>query len=161
MTSRRVPQFAAAASAALALAACGSSSSSSTSSTSSAPTTSTPATQSGAGPYSAGGGKAAPAARPTAGTVAVSADPTGALKFNVTTLHAQAGSVTLRMTDPASSGVAHGIAVQGNGVDKDSKVVQAGGTATVTATLKPGTYSFYCPVPGHEAAGMKGTLIVT
>ena len=26
--------------------------------------------------------------------------------------------------------------------------------------LKPGKYSFYCPVPGHEAAGMKGTLIV-
>jgi uncharacterized cupredoxin-like copper-binding protein len=26
--------------------------------------------------------------------------------------------------------------------------------------LKPGTYEFYCPVPGHEQAGMKGTLTV-
>jgi hypothetical protein len=24
----------------------------------------------------------------------------------------------------------------------------------------PGTYTFHCPVPGHEAAGMKGTLTV-
>jgi len=30
----------------------------------------------------------------------------------------------------------------------------------VTVTLKPGTYQFYCPVPGHKAAGMKGTLTV-
>jgi uncharacterized cupredoxin-like copper-binding protein len=27
-------------------------------------------------------------------------------------------------------------------------------------TLKPGSYEFYCQVPGHEAAGMKGTLTV-
>ncbi|MCA1657495.1 MAG: hypothetical protein LC713_07290, partial [Actinobacteria bacterium] len=26
---------------------------------------------------------------------------------------------------------------------------------------KAGTYQFYCPVDGHKAAGMKGTLIVT
>ncbi len=149
-TSRRTPTLiGAAALAALALAACGSSSSSSSSSTAAAPPASTTATGS--------------AAAPTAGAVVVklSADPTGALKFNVSTLHAKAGTVTLQMANPSGSGVPHGVAVQGNGVDKDSKIVQPGASASVTVTLKPGTYSFYCPVAGHEAAGMKGTLIVT
>ena len=36
-----------------------------------------------------------------------------------------------------------------------------GGTSKVTADLKPGKYEFYCSVPGHEQAGMKGTLTVS
>jgi uncharacterized cupredoxin-like copper-binding protein/YHS domain-containing protein len=34
------------------------------------------------------------------------------------------------------------------------------GTLTFTPT-KPGTYEFFCTVPGHKEAGMHGTLIVT
>ena len=26
---------------------------------------------------------------------------------------------------------------------------------------KPGNYTFFCAIPGHEAAGMKGTIVVT
>ena len=48
----------------------------------------------------------------------------------------------------------------GNGVSQVGKVVQNGGTSTVSENLKPGTYTFYCSVDGHEAAGMKGTLTV-
>jgi uncharacterized cupredoxin-like copper-binding protein len=59
------------------------------------------------------------------------------------------------------SGIPHAIAVEGNGVDKDGNTVQKGGTSTVTADLKAGTYTFYCPVDGHRAAGMKGTLTVS
>ena len=65
------------------------------------------------------------------------------------------------MDNPSSSGVPHAIALEGNGVDQDGETADPGGTSTVTVTLKPGTYSFYCPVPGHEAAGMKGTLTVS
>ena len=50
------------------------------------------------------------------------------------------------------SPVPHGIAVEGNGVDKDGKTVSMGGKSTVTVSLKPGKYEFYCPVPGHKAA---------
>jgi uncharacterized cupredoxin-like copper-binding protein len=131
----------------LALAACGSNSSSSASTTTAATTAAPPTTTA-----AAAGGKAS--------TVTLAADPTGALKFDKTTLTTTAGTVTVVMDNPSTSGVPHGIAVEGNGVDQDGKTVQPGGKSTDTLTLKPGTYTFYCPVPGHEAAGMKGTLVV-
>jgi uncharacterized cupredoxin-like copper-binding protein len=142
----RVGGGAALAGVALLVAACGSSASSSQKSTS----TTAAATSAGA-PASAGG----------ASVVKLSANPKGMLAFSTMKLTAKAGKVTIEMKDPASSGVAHGIAVEGHGVDQVGKIVQPGGTSTVTLTLKPGTYTFLCPVPGHEAAGMKGTLVVT
>ena len=102
---------------------------------------------------------AAPAAKGQ--VINVSADPGGALRFSSSSLKAKAGTVTLVMKNPSSAGMDHGIAIEGNGVDKDGQTVSAGGTSTVTATLKKGTYTFYCPVPGHKQAGMKGTLTVS
>jgi plastocyanin len=81
------------------------------------------------------------------------------LAFNHTTLKAKHGTVTLVMANP--SGLSHAIAVEGHGVDKDGKTVNKGGTSRVSVKLKKGTYTFYCPVDGHKAAGMKGKLIVS
>jgi plastocyanin len=82
-----------------------------------------------------------------------------ALKFNKKTLRASHGKVTIVMSNPSST--KHAIAVEGHHIDKDGKTVGKGGTSRVTVTLKKGTYTFYCPVDGHEDAGMKGKLIVS
>ncbi len=88
------------------------------------------------------------------------ASATGALKFNKKSLTAKAGTVTIVMTNPKSSGLRHGIAVEGNGVDKDGPKVKPGKTSTVSVKLKKGTYTFYCPVDDHKGMGMKGKLVV-
>ena len=93
--------------------------------------------------------------------VNVMAAPHGRLRFTMTQATvARPGTVTLRMTNPSSAGIKHGIAIEGHGVDRDGPIVAPGKTSTVTVTLKKGTYTYYCPVPGHEQAGMKGTLTV-
>ena len=124
---------------ALLVAGCGSSNSSQN-----AAATATPAPQSGGGQL-----------------IKLSADPGGQLRFNTSNLTAKPGKVTLRMTNPSSAGMDHGIAVQGNGVDSDGPTVAPGNVSSVTVSLKKGTYTFYCPVPGHLQAGMKGTLTVS
>jgi plastocyanin len=92
------------------------------------------------------------------GVVHIDADPNGQLKFLAASASATAGKVTLRMKNASS--VPHDIAVRGAGVSQVGQVVSGGGTSTVSTSLKPGTYTFYCSVDGHEAAGMKGTLTV-
>jgi uncharacterized cupredoxin-like copper-binding protein len=82
----------------------------------------------------------------------------GKLAFTKKAASAKAGKVTLVMKNPSS--FPHAIAIKGNGVNVKGKVVKKGGTSTVRATLKKGKYEFYCPVKGHEAGGMKGTLTV-
>jgi uncharacterized cupredoxin-like copper-binding protein len=90
--------------------------------------------------------------------LALSAPSDGSLKFDKPTLTAKAGKVTIDF-DNQSSSVPHGVGIEGNGVDEESDTV-TGAKTSVTADLKPGKYTFYCPVPGHREAGMKGTLTV-
>lgn len=82
----------------------------------------------------------------------------GQLRYDKSTLTAPAGKVTIVMTNP--SPVPHDVDLQGDGVTADGKVVGQGGTSTVSADLKPGTYTFFCSVSGHRQAGMEGTLTV-
>jgi plastocyanin len=123
----------------LALAGCGGSDEKSSGSSSSSSSSNSSA--------SSGGGE----------TLKLAADKS-ALKFDKSSLTAKAGKVTLEMANPSQ--VPHAVAIKGNGVDVDGKTVGNGETSTASTDLKPGTYTFYCPVPGHEAAGMKGTLTV-
>ena len=109
----------------------------------------------------AAGARALTAARVVAGvalasTASLSANKTQ-LKFNTKTLHASHGRVTIRMTNPSSM-FKHGIAIAGHG---KGRIVGRNGVSSVTATLKKGRYTFFCPVPGHRSAGMVGTLIVS
>ena len=90
----------------------------------------------------------------------IAADPNGALKFDKTSLSAKAGKVTIVMTNTSS--IPHAVELEGGGIEKKGAVVTGGGSVSrVTADLKAGKYEFYCPVDGHKAAGMKGTLTVS
>jgi mono/diheme cytochrome c family protein len=91
------------------------------------------------------------------GTFTIAADPTGALAFVSDKATGTAGPAKFVM--PNKSPIQHNIALKG-GVTGAGPIVGGGGSSSFTATLKPGTYEFYCQVPGHEAAGMKGTLTV-
>jgi plastocyanin len=139
---RTLPLAAVAIAALLALAGCGSNNNKSSGSASSSAATSQASS-------SAGGGE----------TLKLSADPGGALKFDKSSLSAKAGTVTLEMANPSS--VPHAVAVEGNGVDQAGETVTKDGTSKVTVTLKAGSYTFYCPVDGHKAAGMEGKLTVS
>jgi uncharacterized cupredoxin-like copper-binding protein len=86
------------------------------------------------------------------------ADPEGQLRYTTKDLSAKAGQVTIAFTN--ASPLEHNLTVA-----QGSKVVGAtptfiGGEKTLTLNLKPGTYTFYCTVPGHRAAGMEGNLTV-
>ncbi len=98
------------------------------------------------------------------GTLAFSADPNGQLSYTTKKAVATAGPVTITMKNPAM-GIMHNIAIQaGTGASGPvlgaGPIVGTGGTSTIHVTLKPGTYTFFCQVPGHRAAGMSGTLTV-
>jgi plastocyanin len=129
----------------LALAGCGSSSNSSSSSSS---TTAPAAGGSTTSPSSGGGGGQ---------QIALKSDPQQ-LKFDTNKLAAKAGKVTITMTN--TSPLQHDIAIKG-GVSKQGAIVGQGGKSIVTVDLKPGKYTFYCSVDGHEAAGMNGELDVS
>jgi plastocyanin len=80
--------------------------------------------------------------------------------FSKKALKADAGSVTVAMTNPTGNQFPHAIEIEGQGIEKEGDTVTAGGTSTVTADLKPGKYTFYCPVDSHREDGMQGTLTV-
>lgn len=90
----------------------------------------------------------------------IAASEKGGLSFTKKTLTAQAGTVTITMGNPSADAMPHGVAIEGNGVDQDGNIAQPGGTSKVSVKLKPGTYTFYCPVGSHRQAGMEGTLTV-
>jgi len=77
--------------------------------------------------------------------------------FQFTKATAKPGKVTFDM--PNKSPLPHNIALKGIS-GAAGKVVPQGQTSTFTATVKAGTYTYFCEVPGHEAAGMKGTLTI-
>ena len=90
-------------------------------------------------------------------TIMLAADPGGALAFDQTELTAAAGEVTIEFMN--DSGIPHNVEVEGNGVEEVSETITEGSTS-LTLTLEPGEYEYYCAVPGHREGGMEGTLTV-
>jgi plastocyanin len=128
-----------------------SSASESTSSTSSASTTPTATT-----------GTPAPASSPAASATTklkLAANPAGQLAYDTKQLSAKAGTVTIEMAN--MSPIEHDVAVSEGSKILGQTPVFSGGSKSVTLKLKPGTYTFFCTVPGHRQAGMEGTLTVS
>jgi plastocyanin len=78
------------------------------------------------------------------------------LRFRPDCLNVRAGAVKITLVDGGSQ--THTFEI--HGVSGKAQV-SGGQSDTVTFHLAKGKYTFYCSIPGHEAAGMKGTLIVS
>jgi plastocyanin len=141
MTKRLLVSIAALMLAAFALSACGGDDDGGSDTSATTPTTETSGS-------SGGGGS----------TIAISADPSGDLAYEQTDVSAKAGADTLDFTNDSST--PHDVVIEGDGgeVGRTDTIQQDEATADVD--LEPGTYTFYCSVPGHREAGMEGTLTV-
>lgn len=106
----------------------------------------------------AGGGQGGTAKTNAKNEVEIPTDSTGQLLFKFKNATAKAGRVTLLAKNDSS--VPHNISVRDGGVKEEGPVISGGKTSRVSVELKPGRYTFYCSVPGHEQGGMKGTLTV-
>jgi plastocyanin len=95
-------------------------------------------------------------------TVKLTADPSGKPKFDQSSLTADAGKVTVVLSNPTST--PQDVAIKDSagkvyGITNDGKYV-TNGSASVTVDLDSGTYIYYSTHPGDEVAGMQGTLTV-
>jgi plastocyanin len=110
-----------------------------------------------------GTGEVEPEAEPEAGaegpggTLQLAADPT-AIAFDTTSLTSKPGEVTIDFENP--SAVEHDVVIAKDGKEIAGTERITEGETSVKANLAPGTYTFFCSVPGHAAAGMEGTLTV-
>jgi plastocyanin len=106
---------------------------------------------------------ALPAVAPAASTSAVSvvhiSAPVSGLRYDQHIVRAHAGRIKIVFFNRST--LRHNVNVEHGEKEFGKTATVARGTATVTVTLKVGKYNFYCSVPGHEDAGMHGTLIVT
>jgi plastocyanin len=99
---------------------------------------------------------AAFAATPNA--VKIVASPTG-LKYTQKVVRAHPGRIKITFVNP--SALKHDVNVEKGETELGKSKTITKGTTTFYVTLKAGKYNFYCSVPGHEDAGMHGTLVVS
>ena len=91
--------------------------------------------------------------------VAVSADPSGALRWDKQEYTAQAGDVTFVVKNPSK--MTHQFSVEDNGVNYKSPNIKPGSTNNYTIKgLPAGAYQIVFNYPGHKAGGMIATLTV-
>ncbi|HET6571489.1 MAG TPA: plastocyanin/azurin family copper-binding protein, partial [Solirubrobacterales bacterium] len=94
----------------------------------------------------------------SASTLDIAAASSG-LAYASDSATASAGEVTVDLDNPQP--LEHDVAIEDSGgkVVGQTEVITESETSTVV-NLKPGTYTFFCTVPGHREAGMEGTLTV-
>lgn len=139
--------------AALALVACGSSSSSSTSEETTSGGGATKEETSEESKEAEGGSAG------SASSIDIEANPEGNLEFVEKSATAKAGKATLNFTN--DSPVPHDVKIENEaGEEVGGTEVINEGSDSAEVELEPGTYTYYCSIPGHRQAGMEGTLTV-
>jgi plastocyanin len=119
------------------------------------PASAAPATTSA--PASATGGASPMSSSDTAGT------PVGVRDFTLDPLTVSVAGPNVVLDVSNSGPTVHNVTIR----DASGKVLgftpdlREGESATLTASLAPGTYVLFCSLPGHESLGIKGTLAVT
>ncbi|HWB71291.1 MAG TPA: plastocyanin/azurin family copper-binding protein [Egibacteraceae bacterium] len=80
------------------------------------------------------------------------------LAFSEAPSQVPAGQLAFELDN--QSGLPHNVTIEG--VNNDEPIVEARGNENNTAStqLEPGSYTYYCSVPGHREAGMEGQLTV-
>lgn len=137
--------------ASLALAACGGSDDSSSSGAETQ-------AQSGGG-ETGGGGEAEGGTAGSASVVDISAVEGSDLAYEQKSVDAAAGKVTVNFTNPQA--IPHDVDIEdSSGEDVGETELISEDSDSVEVDLKPGTYTFFCSVPGHREAGMEGTINV-
>lgn len=140
--------------ASFALVACGGDDDSDTTATSGGAESTTEAGGEAGGQANAGGGGGA-----ASSSVSFEADPAGDLAYTTTSAEAEAGKVTIEFDNPQA--LSHDVRIEdSSGKDLGGTEVIADGSDSAVVDLKPGTYTFYCSIPGHREGGMEGTLTV-
>lgn len=109
----------------------------------------------GAGEDEGEASKGGPEASET--TLQLAADP-AALLFDKDELSAKAGKVTIDFDNP--SAIPHNVVIEEGEKELAGFEPITEGKESVSADLEAGSYEYVCTVPGHEEAGMKGTLTV-
>jgi plastocyanin len=107
---------------------------------------------------SEGQGKPEASAEGAGGEVKLSADES-ALLYDTDSLESAAGKIKVDFDNPSS--IPHNVAIEDEAGEQllETEIV-AQKEESGEVDLKPGTYTFYCSVPGHREAGMEGTLTV-
>src|SRR4051794_15790635 len=96
----------------------------------------------------------APAATPKATSTTIRVTALDTLRFKLSKMSAPAGKVVFNVKNGGS--LSHDFRIGG----KATKLLGGGQSSTLTVTLKKGKYPYKCTVPGHAAAGMRGTFTV-
>lgn len=100
----------------------------------------------------------AAASAATVSVVRLSA-PVSGLRYDQKVVRARAGRIKIVFLN--RSALRHDVNVEQGERELGRSAIVTRGTTTFYVTLKPGKYNYYCSVPGHEDAGMHGTLLVS
>ena len=109
------------------------------------------------------------AATSTSSTVSAAAAPSsgGGLTLDESEFKIDPANAKVAKTGPIeitvknTGAVTHALTVQTPAGPVSTGNIAPGKTTTLKVNIsKAGTYKFFCPIPGHEQAGMKGTLVV-